>query len=73
MRRSLWAALARVKRLAAEAEERANEVDPDEIVRILQEGRNRVARGEPPREHSIEELRARHRQLRAMIDAERRR
>ncbi|MEW5983455.1 MAG: hypothetical protein AB1806_13965 [Acidobacteriota bacterium] len=66
MRRNLWAALARVERLAAEAEERATAVDPDELVRILLEGRNRVARGEPPR-YSREELRERAQRLRAMF------
>ena len=49
MRTSLRGILSRVDRLHADIQTRQGEVDPDELVRILQEGRARAARGEAPR------------------------
>lgn len=70
MRRNLWAALSRVERLAAEVERRDGDVDPDQLVQILLQGRQRAARGEPC-PYSQEELRAQSRRMRAMLEAER--
>ena len=66
MRTSLRGILSRVERLQADMHTRRGDVDADELVRILQEGRLRAARGDAPR-MTDEEAIARGRALRQAL------
>ena len=66
MRASLRGILSRVERLRADMQTRQGDLDPDELVRILQEGRLRAARDVAPRV-TDEEAIARGRALRQAL------
>lgn len=70
MRRSLWAALSRVERLAVDAQRQSDVLDPEWVVAVLQEGRRRAALGIQLRRTPEDSL-ARGRALRAILAAER--
>ena len=73
MRRQLQAALSSVERMAEQAQAESARVDPAQLVAILLEGRQRAARdrAENRPRPTLEESRARGRELRAMLAAER--
>ncbi|MDP6371432.1 MAG: hypothetical protein QF463_09780 [Vicinamibacterales bacterium] len=69
MRGSLKGVLSRVQQMTADAERRSAGTDWNEVIKILKEGRKTKPN---PRMETDEELRARGRELRAMLAAARR-